>query len=76
MLCNVVAEMNEDISTVKKRKKESFTPHGMALSNVILIHHYTIKNLTSLKTYVQRDNFGTFRLQIIYTQMLTCEVLL
>jgi hypothetical protein len=57
MLCNVVAEMNEDISTVKTRQKESFTSHGTALSNVILIHHDTTKNLTSLKPYAQRDNF-------------------
>jgi len=39
----------------------------MALPNVILIHHYTTKNLTSLKTYAQKDNFGTLKLQIIYT---------
>jgi len=48
----------------------------MALSNVILIHHYTTKNLTSLKTYAQRENFGTFKLQIIYSYTLIWEVLL
>jgi hypothetical protein len=64
------------ISLSKTRQKESFTSHGMALWNVILIHHYTTKNLTSLKTYAQRENFGTFKLQIIYSYTLIWEVLL
>jgi len=48
----------------------------MAFSNVILIHHYIIKNLASLKTYAQKDNFGTFKPQIIYSDMLIWEVCL
>lgn len=55
------------ISLQENKTEDSFTSHHMALSNAILNHHYTTKNLTSMRTCAQGDNFGTFKLHIIYS---------